>query len=387
MSAIILVVLALAATLGIVTTYYHISSPMISTNVKNNEPEITMINSETDPENVDVLNILLAGYGWYWSIPPGQKNNAQIVAEALNGTVIEGAKVYAIVMPVTWYGALQPVVKAIDEIDPEIVLGIGTSPRSPGLRWEKYGCNYMTSYHDSAFPVPVSVEHLRPIDPNGPELQEVSFPVEIAAAADLEAGIPAKVGSYYVKDDRKISTAGTYLCNYFTYTIPRYVELKGLDILAGFVHIPQRSLYAAMDYAQGRVEDLYPNMPIETIIEGVKIGLKEVIRRVYGPANFRFSDLTITPSEPVLGKPVKISVTVTNLSPGNFARVAVVKLLVFNEVKAVKEVTLKPGESKTVTFEIIPDSPATYLINVGGLIKTFTPKMPEKIPAEELLSG
>jgi len=334
----------------------------------------------------DQLIILVAGYGWYWSIPPGQINNAELVAKALNGTVIEGAKVYSVVMPVTWFGALQPVVEAINELDPEIVLGIGTAGSTTCLRWEKYGCNWMTPYQDSAFPVPVSWDDYKPIDPNGPELHEVSFPYEQAALADLEAGIPAYVGSWYESHGRKVSTAGTYLCNYFTYTIPRYVEINNLDILAGFVHIPQRPEYRAMDYLEGRTNKIGPSMPIELTTEGVRIGLAEAIKAAFGPARFKFSDLTISPSEPELGQVVTVSVNVTNLSPGPFSRTCVVHLKLFGELKQTAEVVLAPGESKIVTFEIIPDSPCTYLVMVEGLVGLFTPTMPEEVYAEQLLN-
>lgn len=333
------------------------------------------------------LIILVAGYGWYWSIPPGQVNNAELVARALNGTVIEGAKVYSVVMPVTWYGALYPVIKGINELNPQVVLGIGTATRTPGLRWEVVGCNYMTSYPDSAYPVPLSVEAYQPIDRNGPELSYLSFPAKIAAEADLNAGIPAKVGGYVVRDERKISTAGTYLCNYFCYSVSRYVEVKKLGILVGFVHIPQKPEYVAMDYASGRRSDLYASMPIDLTIKGVKTGLAAVIDSAYGAPSFKFSNLTISPSKPVLGKPVKISILVTNLSPGKYSRTVQVHLQLFGKIAQVKGLTLAPNETKTVVFEIVPDTPTTYLINIEGLIKMFTPQMPNQTSLEQLLSG
>lgn len=337
-------------------------------------------------EQPDQLVILVAGYGWYWSIPPGQINNAELVARALNGTVIEGAKVYSVIMPVTWYGALQPVVEAIDELDPEIVLGVGTYPGISWLQWEKVGCNYMTAWPDCAYPVPLAwEEEYTPIDRSGPELAWVRFPADAAAEADLRAGIPAMTGGYVVENGRNVSTAGTYLCNYFTYTMARYVEVKDLDIITGFLHIAQRPEYAASDYLEGRTDTIYPSMPIELTVQGAKIGLAEAIRLKYGSAKFKFSDLTITPSNPELGETVKVSVKVTNLSPGTFSRTCVVDLKLFGEVKSTAEVVLAPGESKIVTFEIIPDSPCTHLVMIGGLVGLFTPTIPETTYAEKLL--
>ena len=80
------------------------------------------------------FKILLVGYGWYYGIPEGQVNNAEIVALALdnamveaseNGHVIAQGKVHSIVIPVTWSGAWPPVLDAIEALEPDIVVGLG----------------------------------------------------------------------------------------------------------------------------------------------------------------------------------------------------------------------------------------------------------------------
>ena len=61
--------------------------------------------------------VLLAGYGWFAGIPQGETNNAELIARALDGTVLSAGcvrgRVHGLVIPVTWAGAFPPVEAAI----------------------------------------------------------------------------------------------------------------------------------------------------------------------------------------------------------------------------------------------------------------------------------
>ena len=95
------------------------------------------------------LTVLVVGYGWYSGIPEGQTNNAETIALAVDqemvrardekGRVVALGKVHSIVVPVTWYGAFPPVIEAIEELQPDIVVGIGTAAGITGLRVEPLG--------------------------------------------------------------------------------------------------------------------------------------------------------------------------------------------------------------------------------------------------------
>ena len=49
--------------------------------------------------------VLLAGYGWFAGIPQGETNNAELIARALDGTVLSAGgvrgRVHGLVVPVT----------------------------------------------------------------------------------------------------------------------------------------------------------------------------------------------------------------------------------------------------------------------------------------------
>ncbi|GAJ10611.1 unnamed protein product, partial [marine sediment metagenome] len=84
-------------------------------------------------------------------------------------------------------------------------------------------------------------------------------------------------------------------------------------------------------------------------------------------AEFRVSDLGISPQMVNPGQPVTISCLVTNI--GSEVGSYTVKL--GGDFVAEKSVSLGPGESEVVAFEVVPDVAKTYHISVDGLTGTF----------------
>lgn len=89
----------------------------------------------------------------------------------------------------------------------------------------------------------------------------------------------------------------------------------------------------------------------------------------YEPAaEFKVSDLVIAPSEVEEGQPVLISCTVENA--GDAAGSYTLKL--GGDFMATQVVTLEPGESKVVSFEVTPTVAKGYSVTVDGLSGGFT---------------
>jgi hypothetical protein len=84
-------------------------------------------------------------------------------------------------------------------------------------------------------------------------------------------------------------------------------------------------------------------------------------------AQFKVSNLVISPTEAQIGYPVSISCTVTNI--GSEAGTYTVKM--GGDFVAQQSVTLNPGESKTVSFTVTPTVAKTYSVSVDGLSGSF----------------
>lgn len=85
------------------------------------------------------------------------------------------------------------------------------------------------------------------------------------------------------------------------------------------------------------------------------------------PAEFRVSDLVISPTVVNPGQVVTISCTVTNMTyqAGDYT------VTLGGDFMAEQTVSLAPGESKVVSFEVVPDVARTYSVTVDGLSGTF----------------
>lgn len=84
-------------------------------------------------------------------------------------------------------------------------------------------------------------------------------------------------------------------------------------------------------------------------------------------AEFRVSKPVIFPAEVQVGYPVTISCLVTNI--GSEAGDYTVKMR--GDFVAERSVTLQPGESKPVSFEVTPTEAKSYSVSVNGLTGTF----------------
>jgi len=91
-------------------------------------------------------------------------------------------------------------------------------------------------------------------------------------------------------------------------------------------------------------------------------------------------DLNITPKEVQIGNPVSISCTAENI--GSETGSKTIELKIGGEVVATREVTLAPGDSEVVSFEVTPDVARTYSVSVDGLHGSF--KATEVVPPADI---
>lgn len=84
-------------------------------------------------------------------------------------------------------------------------------------------------------------------------------------------------------------------------------------------------------------------------------------------AEFRVSDLVISPTEVNPGQQVTISCTVTNIG----AEAGSYTITLGGDFMAEQSVALAPGESRTVSFTVTPTVAKSYSVSVDALKGTF----------------
>ena len=235
--------------------------------------------------------VLLAGYGWFAGIPQGETNNAELIARALDGTVLSAGdvrgRVHGLVVPVTWAGAFPPVEAAIAVLRPDVVLALGTDARAAAMRPEPFGVNWQRGRDaDPDDPARETVMD-GPATPGGPDALRGTLPYEAMVRAMLRAGIPARLGALTPAEEGAPlpvrCTAGMYLCNTMTYRLAELSARTGLR--AGFMHVPTQPAYAAARRlremeAAGEAErkalleePLPPSMALELMIAGTRAAI------------------------------------------------------------------------------------------------------------------
>ena len=92
--------------------------------------------------------------------------------------------------------------------------------------------------------------------------------------------------------------------------------------------------------------------------------------KVLTPATFRLSNLAVSPSEPEVGQPILISVTVKNV--GEVEGTYILKLKINDATESSRDVTLAGGAVETVSFKVTIPATGSYSIDVNGLKSTLT---------------
>lgn len=79
-----------------------------------------------------------------------------------------------------------------------------------------------------------------------------TLPIKAMVQNMLKAGVPASVSN----------TAGTFVCNHIMYQVLYYIDKKGLNAKAGFIHIPFMTTQVVDKPTQ-------PSMSLDDIIKGL----------------------------------------------------------------------------------------------------------------------
>lgn len=193
--------------------------------------------------------ILITGFESWGDVPsnPTSELVEQLVSDEVAGEVL----------PVSFRRAGERLENLIRELRPEAVLNLGLAPERPVIRVERVAINLIDAkIPDNDGDRPVDV----PIDPDGPTCYLSTLPTREIVEAIRREGIPAFL-SY---------SAGTYLCNYVMYKTLRILDIMGLRIPAGFIHVPYSSEMAS------KMNKPVPSLPLATIKRAVQVALDAI---------------------------------------------------------------------------------------------------------------
>jgi pyroglutamyl-peptidase len=201
------------------------------------------------------MRLLLTGFEPFGdsSINPSQQ-----IIERLEAEGLPGIELLTAILPVDRLRGPEKLLQRIEKFHPEAILCLGEASTRAVLSIERLAVNLLN------FTIPdnqgVQVED-EPIIPGGPAAYFATLPVRKACEAVKAAQVPVEISL----------SAGSYLCNQVFYTLLNFLVHQGLDIPAGFIHLPKLPEQAAAQQAAG------PSMSLETSLRGIR-AVVEVLR-------------------------------------------------------------------------------------------------------------
>jgi pyroglutamyl-peptidase len=166
------------------------------------------------------MKVLVTGFEPFG---PWQRNPSGETARHLDGATIVDVEITGLVLPVSFQRAAIPLIAAIDELRPDIVLNLGQG-EAVGVRVER------TTVNRSKAPKGGDNDGYDPegktIVDGGPATYHSTLPVD--EIVELLSNVNFNVAAS--------DSAGEYLCNYVMYTTLHHIATHQLPTRAGFIH-------------------------------------------------------------------------------------------------------------------------------------------------------
>lgn len=203
--------------------------------------------------NSDLPAILLTGFD-----PFGGEtiNPSWEAVRTFDGRRIGGHRIVARQLPTEFAASLRVLKKAMRDVAPVIVLGVGQAGGRSQLSIERVAINVNDArIPDNAGDQPVD----EPVFADGPAAYFSTLPIKTLLTALRAKRLPAEISQ----------TAGTYVCNHIAYAM-LHLASKKRGVRAGFIHIPYLPEQAAAIPGAA-------SMAITDVIQALDIALRTAI--------------------------------------------------------------------------------------------------------------
>lgn len=201
-----------------------------------------------------MTTVLVTGIEPFESDPT---NPSWDIAQALDGTQVDGAVIVARQLPCVFGLANEQLVDAIEATSPTLVFALGLATGRTEISVERVAINVIDArIPDNAGNQPVDT----PVVPDGPAAYFSTLPIKAIVQMLREAGVPAGVSQ----------SAGTYNCNHLFYGLMHHIATRAPRVRGGFIHVPTTPELAARH--TGR-----PSLSIDTQIEGIRLAVRTAL--------------------------------------------------------------------------------------------------------------
>jgi pyroglutamyl-peptidase len=198
------------------------------------------------------MKLLLTGFEPFDDSPinPSEQVVLTLMEENIPGVQLETA-----ILPVDLENGSAALLQVVEATQPDVVLCLGQASRRPVITIERVAINLLD------FRIPDNAGNQvsdQPIVADGPAAYFTTLPVRAILNELKDNGIPVQLSL----------SAGAYLCNQIIYVLLHHLKSQGLDIPAGFIHLPNLPEQAALQDNPG------PSMSLETMLQAIRIAIR-----------------------------------------------------------------------------------------------------------------
>ncbi len=199
------------------------------------------------------MKLLLTGYEPFGgeSINPSWE-----AVKTLRNKNIGGINIVVEEMPVEWNQLEGKFKEAVKNHNPDFIICVGQAGGRNAVAIERVAVNRANGKDNEG----VNREE-QVIKENGKDAYLSTLPIVKMNKAVKEAKIPSYISN----------SAGLYLCNYIFYIARYYIESNGLDIPAGFIHIPYIPEQVAIKDRPNKYSSLDLSLVIRALEEMIKV--------------------------------------------------------------------------------------------------------------------
>ena len=172
--------------------------------------------------------------------------------------ILAGYRMEKLSVPTEFDKAIAVTTKAIDTLQPSIVLCFGQAGGRTRMSVERIAINVDDArIADNAGNQMID----QTIRTNGPAAYFCTVPIKAMVAAMIKAGVPAEVSN----------TAGTFVCNHLIYGVLHHIAVTKMITRAGFIHVP---------FLESQVLDKpgVASMSLANMITGAKAAIMAAIK-------------------------------------------------------------------------------------------------------------
>ena len=180
--------------------------------------------------------------------------------EAVRAVKLDGAEVEKCEVPTVFYKSVEVVLRKIEKFSPDAVVMIGQAGGRDKITPERVAINLSDArIADNEGNMPCD----EPIVSGAPAAYFSTLPIKEIVRVLGEGGIPSAVSN----------SAGTFVCNHLMYGVLHYIAERGLDLPAGFIHIPYLP-------EQVTKKEGVASLPLELDVRAIEMALGVIIKQI-----------------------------------------------------------------------------------------------------------